>query len=440
MTRRGSEPIRYTFTIPLVDTRSIWAPPRVRPLGFDRLGSKIHTESGLRPFVREMGEIRLLENVGHTLPGGPRVLVNARGVLKLANQSTSAMNVVRSNMVDRRLIIEPDGVVLQLQMRGAWASRTQNTRVKLNDFFDAVFSLEVATVGSNPGSQRLEEAGRLASKTLARLTKSQDQCTGDVLSSRPILVVQVRRDAILDLPDFSGYPRVKLAHGTLVKVPRSGAEVYLLIKDHLPHSEDPLPTVLSLLHASVSALEHLMSDSTTSMFPMDASPNLLRRAQMNRLTLLNKLSGASEDNSWRARLFRFYSAVQGGTLENFQDRFTQADLQIQKTVYQIDQRTVIQVGDRFENINNSSIVNRSSNSSISINDTGELITAMEKLKEFESAQHLHSQLDSMISEAEEGKSISKIAQMWRTTSAGLPKIAAMGTIMTAIDRFLGTTV
>ncbi|MCC3266914.1 hypothetical protein [Arthrobacter gengyunqii] len=421
-----------------MDTRSLKTPPQVRPLGFDRLGSKIKSPNGQLPFIKELGELSLFENPGFTLPGGPRASVNAQELMKLANQSSNAINVIRSNILDRRLIVEPDGVVFQLQMRGAWVSRAKETNVRIEEVLDAILSTEFTETRGKTDAVKLEKTGALASDKLARLTQSLDLNATGILHNRPILILQAHRKAVIDLPRFSKCPSVKLAHGTLVKITRSEGEVYLLLKDHLPHREDPLPALLSLLHASVSALEHLMSDSVTEKFPPIDPTNSLRRAQMNRLTLLRKISKDSENSVWRARLFSFYSRAQHGMVENFEDRFTHSDPQIQNIAIQIKQR--ITMGDSFENINNSSIINRSSNSSITINDSETLVSAIKRLKEFELPQVTQDQLDNMICEAEAGKPVSNIAQIWRTTSASLPKIAAIGTIATAIGRFLGVPV
>lgn len=98
------------------------------------------------------------------------------------------------------------------------------------------------------------------------------------------------------------------------------------------------------------------------------------------------------------------------------------------------------MGDTFENIGNSTIINISSNSSITVNDSETLVLAIKQLKEFELPQVTQDHLDNMIYEAGAGKPVSSIAQIWGTASASLPKIAAVGTIATAISRFLGVSV
>ena len=357
---KKSKPIRYTYSIPLVDYRSLSARSAPLPMGSHRLAHRLNGDAGELPFVPHLGELQRLKAGGFTLPNGPRVTVSAKRLLRLASEiPEAAVNVVRSNLIDRRLVIEPDSVSMQLQLRGSWASPTVPTPMYLHRL-DTSILVTLLDVTTDVAS--LAKCGQAAARELTRLTEFQAPNSGtEIKAGRPILIAQCQIGSLTDVTYLEKLSRVRLPYGLLYKVPHRTVELYVVTTKHAPRAEDPMPAVLSLLHANLSALERLTSDDSPSIKALPA--NSLRQARMNRLTLQRRMELPSAKASWVPRLVRFYRTVTDGILDDLEVRLEAADEQMRAAATQIS-RTEIIMGDKFENISNSQIVNRSTNGRI----------------------------------------------------------------------------
>ena len=422
---RGAPVIRITISVPLVDL-PVQGGKRERttsPLDWRRSGKRLHLPPRHAPFVKSLGRVRELQGAQAILPGGPRLQADAQRMIRFAYQDESATSVFRSNLLERTIIAERDGVAMQLRLQFSWRNRGRSSRAQLSTLVHAVQSLIFLVDGRATPITAMPTA--VARALGARI--HPDLGSTSITCGRPIVIIEAQPES-LEL-DIQAPTRARLGFGNQGEISAhdiDGDWVILVRKPQL-HAVEMTVEALTFAHSNAQAMLELQSARAAG----DRSTET-RAAMMARVKWWTQMGTEGVRAAWPPRLVNFYDRISGRAISAVAEDAEIWDQQLETRIVNIQGDNNVYVGD------NSNMKNVQVGVSNSYNQTDreQAVGALELLSA--SNEHNQALLAGLITSLQSGKTDkSALAGVWTAIKGSLQVVPSAVGAVAAIEGFFG---